>query len=517
MEQIEEPRVDRRSFLRVAGLGAGAIAAGGALDLATAVPARAAPGDGASFLGTDPDLHLLRRATYGPTQAGVREIRRLGRDRWLERQLDPASLDDAACEDLLGRRFPGLDWSIDEARANLEAFSWDLMFDLGVAALARATWSERQLLEVMVDFWSNHLNVTNPFDGGWDNRHDYDRRVIRAHALGRFEDMLLASAQHPAMLHYLNNAESSKQNPNENYGREVLELHTVGVDGGYDEEDMRDSTLVLTGLTVDWETGRFRFRPSWHHTGPVSVMGWSHPNANADRGLEVACAYLRYLANHPSTATRIAFKLGQRFVADVPPPALVDSLAQTYLANGTAIVPVLRKLFRSDAFAESIGQRVRRPMQHVVATLRTLGTQPGRDREALKGLYWFVEGLGDTPMGWHPPNGYPDVNGAWASAGGTLGRWNATMSLAADWWPDLDRPKLRSLLPPTLPATHGAMVDALAKRLVHRKLPPAHRDAVLGFLGKNADAPLSEGSEAVTWRLPYVVALILSSPSHALR
>ena len=125
------------------------------------------------------------------------------------------------------------------------------MYDVSMATIARATWSKRQLFEVMCEFWSNHLNVTNPSDRVWDNRQDYDRRVIRKHALGRFEDMLIASATHPSMLLYLNNADSTKDYPNENYGRELLELHTVSVDGGYNEQDMRNSTLIMTGFGVE--------------------------------------------------------------------------------------------------------------------------------------------------------------------------------------------------------------------------------------------------------------------------
>lgn len=393
------------------------------------------------------------------------------------------------------------------------------MFDVGAATLARAAWSKRQLLEVMVDFWSNHLNVTNPSDNVWDNRHDYDRNVIRAFALGRYEDMLLASARHPAMLRYLNNAESTKGSPNENYGRELLELHSVGVEAGYTEEMMRDSALVMTGFSVDWSTGAFVYRPQWHHKQAVQILDWSSANATADGGYDVGREYVRYLANHPSTARRIATKLCERFVADVPPPTLVDALTQTYLDSGTAIAPVLRELFGSSEFEASLGEKVRRPMQDVIATMRILGIQPdSKGTRGLRSLYWMIESLGDAPLAWVQPNGYPDTADAWRSAGGMLGTWNATMSLVAHWWPkELRRPPLRDLLPPRLPNTHGKLVDTLARRLVFRTLPTEHKDAVLQFLGKNADSPLTKDSDAVKWRLASLVALILSSPYHKIR
>jgi Protein of unknown function (DUF1800) len=177
-------------------------------------------------------------------------------------------------------------------------------------------------------------------------------------------------------------------------------------------------------------------------------------------------------------------------------------------------------LFDSKTFKASVGQKMRRPMQDVIATLRVLGIKPdAHGTDGMQGLYWMIEGLGDAPLAWGPPNGYPDVADAWRSAGGMLGRWNTHISLAAHWWPDtLQLPDLREhLLPKTLPATHGGLVDALAQRLVFRKLTVAHRDAVLGFLGRTATDPLHSSDEAVKWRLPYLVALILDSPYHGIR
>ena len=211
-----------------------------------------------------------------------------------------------------------------------------------------------------MDFWSNHLNVANPSDNVWWSRHDYDRTVIRRHALGKFSDMLTASATHPAMMTYLNNAESTKDNPNENYGRELLELHTVGVDGGYTEDEMRTSALILTGLGVHWyddvNDGTFNYNPDNHYTGHVKVLSWSSPNASAGNGLKVALDYVDYLAHTKSTARRIAYKLCERFLSDKPPAGLVDKMADTYRAHDTAIVPVLHELFGSKAFRQLEGR-----------------------------------------------------------------------------------------------------------------------------------------------------------------
>ncbi|MEO8477130.1 MAG: DUF1800 domain-containing protein [Actinomycetota bacterium] len=508
-------RFGRRAFIRTAALGA--VAGGtGVLPALLASPPAAAAG---TFVPTDPDLHLLRRATYGPTARSLRSIRRMGSSAWLDRQLDPAGIDDAFVEDVVASRYPNLTLGVAEAYRTIGG-SWDLMFELGQAAILRAAWSERQLLEIMVDFWSNHLNVTNPSDNVWWSRHDYDRRVIRKFALGKFSQMLKASATHPAMMMYLNNAESTKDNPNENYGRELLELHTLGLAGGYDEEDMRQSTLVMTGFGISWDTGEFAYDKWNHYVGPVSLVGWSAPNGTANGGYDVGLDFVDHLAHHPSTAVRIATKLCERFVSDEPQPALVDRLAKAYLDHDTAIAPVLHLLFRSKAFAGAVGTKVRRPMEDVVATLRILGIQPDASgTNGLQGLSWMIEGLSHAPMAWKQPNGYPDVASAWTSAGGTLNSWNTHVSLAAHWWPDaLQLPPLKdTVLPRPLPPTYGGLVDAVAHKLVFRKLAPAHRDAVLTFLGKTAGSALTRGDAAVTWRLPYLVAIILDSPYHGIR
>jgi uncharacterized protein (DUF1800 family) len=236
----------------------------------------------------DPDL-LLSRATYGRTAASERELKRLGPAAWLSRQLTPSKIKDPAGA-ALAARYPRLNWSGPQARARLKEGDWALMQDTVALHLGRAMVSERQLLEVMVDFWSNHLNITCPSGDVWDSRHRYQIDVIRKHALGSFESMLRAAAVHPAMLVYLNNAQSTGQNPNENYARELLELHTVGVDGGYTERDVQRSALLLTGWTV--EMSRVKYDPARHHVGALRVMGFRTKNASAAGGRSAPRAYL---------------------------------------------------------------------------------------------------------------------------------------------------------------------------------------------------------------------------------
>jgi uncharacterized protein (DUF1800 family) len=370
----------------------------------------------------------------------------------------------------------------------------------------------------MVEFWSNHLNITCPHEAVWDSRHHFDAHVVRAHALGRYADMLQAAIPHPAMLTYLNNASSTKAAPNENLGRELLELHTVGVEAGYTQADVVTCARILTGLSIDYKTGEFLYRPRSHWTGPVSVLGFTSANASAD-GAAVVTALLDHLARLPATARRIARKLAVRFVADVPPPALVERLAQVYLASDTAIVPVLRALFTSAEFAASADRKSRRPFEAMAATVRTLGLKPSQaGTDLFKHLSWSIGDQGHVPLAWAQPDGYPDTAAAWQSTAATLARWNMNLNLAAGWWPTgFVRDPLTGLLPRTLPRTHGQLVTALAARLLHRPLPVASRDALCAFLEVQAATPLTRTSPAVTWRLPYLVALLLDTPAHMAR
>ncbi len=451
--------------------------------LAGAGLAQAAAADDAAAAATDPVAHLVRRATYGATPALLAAVHRSGSHAWLEAQLRPATVPDAAMS-ALARRWPRLSWTTSQVRASINNGGWEVMSDLVDSSIAHAAWSQRQLFESMVGFWSNHLNITCPSADVWDDRHLFDRDVIRRHALGRFSDMLVASAHHPAMLKYLNNADSTKDSPNENYGRELLELHTVGVHAGYTEKDMRASTLLLTGLSVDWKSGSYIYHAKDHHVGRLTVMSHSWANATAAGGQATALAYVKWLAHHPATARRIADKLCVRFVSDTPPPALVARLARTYLASGTAIVPVLRQLFGSREFAASAGQKIRTPYEDFIGSLRALGVRPDATGTAgIRALQWMSHDVGQSPFGWPLPNGYPDVAPAWASSATTLAKWNTHLTFASPGWPkQLQRPAPRSYFGATLPTTYGAAVDALRTKLCLPAISAGQRTAICAFL-----------------------------------
>ncbi|WP_432561624.1 DUF1800 domain-containing protein [Kineococcus sp. SYSU DK003] len=462
-------------------------------------------------------LHLLRRATWGPTPESLAEVARIGTVAWLDRQLNPAAVADTAMDAFAGRmsfygRSPQDLWG-----RPYEATEWNAMFETGRLTLARQIWSTRQLFEVVVDVFNNVLHVTNPSSEVWWCRQDYDRNVIRAHAFGSFADMLVASARHQAMLIYLDNTSSSAAHPNENYGRELLELHTVGVEAGYGEEDVKNSARLLTGLTIARD-GSSVYDAGRHDGGARSIFGFTVPAHSPADGNVWIEGYLRWLAVHPSTARRISTKLATRFVSDEPPASLVEAMARTWQQTGGRIVPVLRTLFDSAEFWASAGQKVRTPQEDYVATLRTLGT--GMESSGLEGItkiYWHVLDQGHAPMAWGAPNGYPDVATAWTSPSGTLNRWNRHMDFAAGWYP----PELKfvpaSSLLASIPGTWGELVDALGVRITGSKLTADEKAGLLVYAGRSASAPCSAGDRWIRDNLKYLVALTLDTPTFTIR
>jgi uncharacterized protein (DUF1800 family) len=472
-------------------------------------------GAGTSMLNVklDPEM-LLRRATYGPTAAMRSFVGAHGVSAWLNAQLSPKAADAGAAT--VTKLFPRLSWSIDQVhRAYADNDQWRVMYDVVAAHIGRAAWGDRQLFEVMVDLWSNHLNITCPSGDVWDNRHHYDANVIRGHALDSFANMLLASAFHPAMLRYLNNAESTRRSPNENYARELMELHTVGVKGGYTETDVKHAALLLTGWKV--EDGKAVYDADRHYVGPIKVMTFSHPNGPG-AGQAAQRAFVTWLAMRPATATRIAGKLAIRFAGDTPPLSLVNKMAATYLANKTAIVPMLRTLFTSPEFAASAGAKVRRPFEQMVASLRAVGARPGTDPEGLMQLYWMLSTTGHQPLGWGPPDGYPDTARAWQSPAAALSIFNSTANIVHGWYPNkLVLPGAKGLLSPA-PTTRVAAIDAVAMKVLGRRATVTERNGAATLLaGTKLPATFKPGSWEQQETVALTTLLLLSSPAHLTR
>lgn len=481
-----------------------------------------------TVLAKDPVLHLARRATFGATPRVVAEIKEKGIDGWLRWQLEPDRIAPTRAELKLAE-LPTLKLStqqLRDQRDQLNERGAQPEREMVEATVARQIWSDRQLYEVMVDFWNDFLHVAADFDGGEVYRASFDRDVVRAHALGSYPEMFLAANKHPALLLYLNQNDSRADAVNENLARENLELYTVGVDGGYTEKDVRQAALLQTGRGVN--DGRYVFRPERHYVGKVKILGFTHANNSRDpKKAEAAIdAYLTYIALHPSTAKYVAQSLATRFVSDTPPKSLVDRLAKTYTANKGRVKPVLMTLFSSSEFWAAVGQKVRRPMEYLVATYRTLGVSPeaspkhdnGDNKRTpfargLRQIHDKLRELGQYPMGQPTPDGYPDVYVAWTSAGTMVNGWNEAGDLLAGYRTEFTYTRPEKLVAKP-PATAGAYVDALAKRLVQQKLSAREKALILGVAGVPATAKVDATFNGA---VAAVARAILASPQHHLR
>jgi uncharacterized protein (DUF1800 family) len=311
--------------------------------------------------------------------------------------------------------------------------------DISQAKLLRAVYSEKQLEEVLADFWFNHFNVY--LDKGADRYlvPSYERDAIRPHVLGKFRDMVLATAKHPAMLFYLDNWQSMdptiaermksrrKLGLNENYGRELLELHTLGVDGGYTQTDVTETARAFTGWTIDGPQrgGAFSFNPRMHDKGEKVVLGVKIPaGGGMDDGLKV----IDIVTRHPSTARFVSRKLAQRFVADEPPPALVDRMARRFTETDGDLREVMKTMLTSTEFWSKAAWRskLKTPLEMVASAARASGAEIRSAAELVRHLADFGQPLYRK----QEPTGYSHLNEEWVNSAGLLARMNFAVALA---------------------------------------------------------------------------------------
>ncbi len=469
------------------------------------------------------ERHLLGRFSYGVTPQLFKAAQAAGGSRaWFEAQLSPGTIGDAAADEMRAW-YPYLDktpqqlWYDDQEGIRP---SWEVGIDLQRWSVMRRTFSNRQLHEHMTEFWSNLLHVPAPGDKSWPHRSRYDA-TIRKHALGRFDDMLVACDLHPSMGAYLDNAQSTAGNINENLGRELLELHTVGIEAGYTEEDVRNSAYILTGWRVDmWDTWRGYYSYADHWTGPVKVLDFTDPNSSLD-GRALSKRYLRYLAQHPATAQRIARRLCVRFVSDTPSEAIVSAVAAAFLNSGTDIKTTLRTLVDHPDFAAAVGQKTRTPSEDAVATIRALGIKvhapTKRDDFALINI-WQLANMGQQPFDWPRPDGFPDVADAWSGVSRVLGSWQVHWALAGGYWPKTGatyRSKAKWM--PVLPAKFSVVVDDISRRVLSRPATPTLQQAVTAFTGIQPWERIRTADDIGDYRMTKLLSVVLDTPAHMSR
>jgi uncharacterized protein (DUF1800 family) len=435
--------------------------------------------------------HVLNRVAFGPRPGDVDRVKEMGLQRYIDAQLHPDRVEDAG----LSARLAGLTTVGLSSREIAEQFERPILemrqekkegvepsaedkavrqqannviAELGEQKLLRAVYSERQLQEVLTDFWFNHFNVDARKGPSRFLLTEYERDAIRPHVLGKFRDLLGATAKSPAMLFYLDNWMSADPNGphanraiggqtpiprrpggigvrpqmeraqmppagpnarrglNENYGRELMELHTLGVDGGYTQKDVTEVARAFTGWTIDnpRQGGAFRFEPRIHDTEEKVVLGHA---IKAGGGESDGEQVLDILATHPSTARFIVTKLARRFVSDTPPPALVDRAARRFRDTDGDLRAVMQTILTSSEFLSPAarGAKVKTPFEFVVSALRATG--PDVDDAAM-----FVRALQQLGMPLYmcqPPTGYGDTAEAWLNTGALVNRMNFALRL----------------------------------------------------------------------------------------
>lgn len=465
----EGPARSRRHWAgRVAPLLAGV---GAALLTACAQPPGAsAQGQGPTAI-SKADLHWLNTVSFGADQASVRRLGAIGRERFLAEQLrmpaaDPPQIAAAIAALPVSREDPEARFRyLREQRERIAALpdeaarqpareagnqlAREIVLDTSRRHLIRALYSPAQLREQMTWFWMNHFSVYSGKNQVRWVLPEYEEKTVRPRALGKFRDLLLATVTAPAMLHYLDNAQSGVGRINENYARELMELHTLGVSGGpsgsrYTQQDVQELARVLTGVGVNFSgeppkrpvqraalyraDGVFEFNPNRHDFGPKTLLGHRiEPSGFGE--VEQAVAIL---SREPATARFISTKLAQYFVADTPPPALVDRMAATFTRTDGDIAAVLTTLFLSPELDRALAapaRKFRDPMAYVVSSMRF--AYDGRQVPNLRPVVNWLGALGEPLYGHVTPDGYPSAESAWASSGQMVKRFEIARAIGS--------------------------------------------------------------------------------------
>jgi uncharacterized protein (DUF1800 family) len=486
------------------------------------------PGDGAGDKAGDKAIvHVLNRIAFGPRPGDVERVRAIGVDRYIDQQLHPERVADpgmaARLSDLasigMSSRDIAREYELPQLQARrerkqnaqadpagapprpdpLQQKANGVIVELAEQKVLRAIYSERQLQEVLTDFWFNHFNVDARKGPARFMLTEYERETIRPHVLGKFRDLLEATAKSPAMLFYLDNWMSASAQPgtevdrtdrqppsplpprlargpfggrivvpggvrqrpqaknapkglNENYGRELMELHTLGVDGGYTQKDVTEVARAFTGWTIQnpRQGGGFMFNPRLHDSGQKVVLGHV---IKAGGGESDGEQVLDILAREPATARLIASKLARRFVSDTPPPALVDRAAARFRATDGDLREVTRTILTSPEFLapESYRAKVKTPFEFVVSAARAVGADV---QEALP-LVRQLQQLGMPLYQCQPPTGYKDTADAWVNTGALVSRMNFALTLAGN--------KLRGVSVASLPTADEVLVGDLSE------------------------------------------------------
>ena len=571
---MQTKRLTRRDFLKVGGTFA-----------ATSVLAACAPGEENNPTAAPVDTSVqdlvispeaqtalpsvplailaLNRLTFGIRPGDVEAFNALGATdderllNFVTQQLNPDSIDDSEFENRYNSAgFETLHKTHEQIYfdhiasnpydSNDDAY-WEWYSkparELVDASFLRAVYSKKQLVEVLADFWHNHFNVYFWQDDGVPMLVSYNRDVLRKHMLGNFRQMLEAVATHPSMLYYLNQNNSSDAGPNENFARELFELHTLGAENylgvrdpntvekdangialGYVDNDVYEAARALTGWRIDDDlgeyedgiekTGHFIYYKPWHDRFNKFILGKYIPADQPD--MQDGYDVLDLLANHPGTARYVSRKLVRRFISDNPSESVVSAAATIFMQYRDApdqLKRVVETILLSPEFTQMWGAKIKRPIEAAISTMRALNTDftqlPG-------GIPWMCSMMGQPIFERRSPDGYPDVKEAWANSMSLLYRWNFAVGISENWLNDDDQQRVIKTdivgQTPSELRTAESLADFWIPRILNRTMSEADRQAVISVMKQDRGSQVELDQDHINWVLPAMVEVILMSP-----
>ena len=517
-----EDLISRRDFIRLFGRGVGYAAFAGVLPACGGGGGKDEADDPPAIPAASREYSVLKRTSFGVQRDALNAIKSQGVDAYLEAQLNMPADVDSDLEDTIRSLFPLTQQTAEQLLIGFPDNIFNVALQMIGATQYRQIFSQRQLYEVMVEFWTDHFNIHLLNGLGPTLKPVDDREVIRLHALGNFRDLLHASAKSPSMLFYLDNFFNLAGDPNENYARELMELHTLGEGGGYSENDVKEVARCFTGWTIhfpddiDNEYGTFVYVDAIHDAASKLVLGESISEAgpfDAERVLDL-------LAGHPSTANYIATKLCRRFISDDPEPSAIESVATAFIDSAGDIKQTLRALFATSAFEQSADLKFTRPSEYLAGLVRALAPGGAYPSDNGQLLYFAQSILGQLPFYWPTPDGYPDEQSYWASTGGLLNRWRLSFLSLASFLPDLsgiiDIDYASMLNGADTPA---GIVDSLTENFLMRPLSANDRDLLIDWLMETYSKSRNESlsTDEMIFAPPIIAAVMLSSSYFQLR
>lgn len=447
--------------------------------------------------------HVLNRISFGINSESYNQFEQMGYKDYIDYQLNPESIDDSEIENYIAQNYPTVNMSTLEIFGliqNETIGQFEAAEELRAATFLRAVYSKKQLLQVMTEFWNNHFSVYH-FDGPIAFlKTKEDREVMRPLALSTFSEILHADAKSPSMVYYLDSFSSTKEAPNENYARELMELHTLGVDGPFNHHDIDEVARCFTGWQINNSNGDFRFNANNHDFDEKQVLG---NTIIAGGGLSDGEQVINILAAQESTAAYLSEKLCRHFIADEPDKSIVESTTNVFISSNGDIKECLRHILLSKHFLISRDFKLKRPFAFMTSAVRSLNGNI-LNNEFHRLTQGILAVTGHLPFNWETPDGYPDKAGHWESTTGVLFRWNFINLFSYGALPGYSYLLEEFISEPHTPEN---ILSQISEKIIFRSLLPIDEMTLLDYLSAGTG-----NSTVPILKIQGAIAIVLGSP-----